>query len=364
MAMLWLDKHRPKTFDEMDYHADLSARLKRIAASRDQPHMLIAGPSGAGKSTRVHALLRELYGPGADMIKVETRSVAPNPNAPTNTVDIQVVVSNHHLAVTPSDLGNKDHVVMQLIKEVASHPPLGGHTFKVVVIDEAGSLSATAQAALRRTMERYMKTCRIILTCDSTSKIIPPLRSRCLSIRIGAPSQQEVEKVLMKVADAEGVKCAPELAQRVAEKTGRDMRRALLVLETIHSQGNAKVLAGNVTVPQEPWDTAVDKVAKKILQEQSPRMAMEVRGNVYELMAACLPPDFILKELLGKLLSEARVADDSFRRQAIAAAAHFESTMKQGSKDIFHVEAFVLRFMADYRAALTAPAGGAGLSQR
>jgi replication factor C subunit 3/5 len=361
-SLLWVDKQRPKSFDDMDYHPELSARLKKIAASRDQPHMLIAGPSGAGKSTRVHALLRELYGPGADLVKVETRTVTPNPNSPSNTVDIQVLVSNYHMFVTPSDLGNKDSaVVMQLIKEVAAHPPLGGHTFKVVVIDEAGSLSNTAQAALRRTMERYMRTCRIILTCDSASKVIPPLRSRCLAIRIGAPSVPDVQKVLVKVAAAEGVTCPPELAQRIAERTGRDLRRALLVLETLHTQNNTKALPASGNLPVEAWDTAIDRVAKKILQEQSPRMAMEVRGNIYELMAACLPPDFILKELLFKLLAEAR-GGDNLHRQTIAAAAHFESTMRQGSKDIFHIEAFVLRFMADYRAAMV-PAGP-GASQR
>merc|ERR1719293_141073 len=155
--------------------------------------MLFVGPSGAGKSTRVHALLHALYGPGIESIKVETKSVAPNPNAPSNTVDIQVVVSNYHLQLTPSDVGNKDRaVVMQLIKEVAAPPPLGGHGFKVVVIDEAGSLSNEAQAALRRTMERYMKTCRIILLCETASKIIAPLRSRCLPIRVAAPTIDEV----------------------------------------------------------------------------------------------------------------------------------------------------------------------------
>lgn len=354
MALLWVDKHRPKVLDDMDYHVDLSSRLKRIAAEgvrQNMPHMLFTGPSGAGKSTRVHALLRELYGPGADVVKVETRTVCPNPNTPSNTVDLQVVVSNHHLAVTPSDIGRKDRaVVMQLIKEVASHPPLGGHTFKVVVIEEAGALSIDAQAALRRTMERYMKTCRIILSCDSASKVIAPLRSRCLAIRVGRPGLEEVAQVLKKVAAKEGVKIELDFARKVAEKSNRDLRRALLLLESASVQAPGSSLGGGGgSLPQEAWESAIDRVANKILKEQTPRMAMEVRGNVYELLAACLPPDFIIKELVQKLIAGQR--NDQVKQKAIAAAAHFESTMRQGSKDIFHIEAFILRFMADFKQA-------------
>ncbi|CAK9033781.1 unnamed protein product [Durusdinium trenchii] len=351
MAMLWVDKHRPKVLAELDYHRDLSDRLRRIAGSGEMPHILMCGPSGAGKSTRVHALLREIYGSGVDTVKVETKSVAPNPSNPSNTVDIQVVTSNHHLQVTPSDLGRKDRaVVMQLIKEVASHPPLGGHSFKVVVIEEAGALSSEAQAALRRTMERYMKTCRIILLTDGASKIIPPLRSRCLPIRVGAPSTEEIAAVLTKVSIAEGLKLAADLSHKIAEKSGRDMRRAMILLEMMHTQANASSLSKDVAVPSEAWQTAIDKVAKKILQEQTPRMAMEVRGNIYELLLACLPADFILKELVLRLVAE--VKNEIVKQKAIAAAAHFNFTMKQGNKDIFHIEAFVINFMRDYRAAM------------
>lgn len=347
MALLWLDKHRPKTLDEMDYHQELSTRLKNLVASGNLPHTLFVGPSGAGKSTRVLALLRELYGSGVDAMKVETRSVAPNLNTPSNTVDIQVVVSNYHMQLTPADVGNKDRsVVMQLIKEVAAHPPLGKHKFKVVVIEEAGSLSATAQAALRRTMERYMKNCRIILMCESASSIIAPLRSRCLSVRVGAPSTQEVQVVLQKAAAKENLKLAPELGRRVAEKADRDLRRALLLLETTYHQNNS--LAQDQMLVPEVWEAAIDKVAKKILQEQSPKMIMEVRGSIYELLAACLPPFFILKELLLRLIADQK--DEALKEKAIAAAAHFEATMRQGSKDIFHIEAFVARFMAEYAA--------------
>mmetsp|Transcript_83588 Transcript_83588/g.236639 ORF Transcript_83588/g.236639 Transcript_83588/m.236639 type:complete len:82 (+) Transcript_83588:1-246(+) len=79
-------------------------------------------------------------------------------------------------------------------------------------------------------------------------------------------------------------------------------------------------------------------------------MAMEVRANVYELLAACLPPVFILKELCRKLVAEQH--SESLKQSTLAAAAHFESTMNHGTKDIFHIEAFVLRFMADYKASV------------
>jgi replication factor C subunit 3/5 len=345
MAMLWVDKYRPKTLEDMDYHKELSDRLKRMADSGNQPHMLFVGPSGAGKATRVLGLLRELYGQGAEAVKVETRTVAPNPNTPSSTVDIQVIVSNYHLQLTPSDVGNKDRsVVMQLIKEVAAHPPLGGRPFKVVVIEEAGSLSTEAQAALRRTMERYMKTCRLILTCESASKIIPPLRSRCLAIRVPAPTPEQIQTALVKVAAAEKFALSPELAGKIAVKSDRDLRRALLIMESVAIQSAAPTK--EMQLPQEPWELAITRVSTMMLQEQTPRMALEVRGRLYELMAACLPPDFILKELALKLV--AQISKEELKQRCLQAAAHFEHTLAQGGKDIFHLEAFVTRFMADF----------------
>lgn len=62
----------------------------------------------------------------------------------------------------------------------------------VVVINEADQLSRDAQAALRRTMEKYMNNLRIILCAQTTSKIISPIRSRCLLMRIPAPAQPQV----------------------------------------------------------------------------------------------------------------------------------------------------------------------------
>jgi replication factor C subunit 3/5 len=66
----------------------------------------------------------------------------------------------------------------------------------VVIINEADALTRDAQAALRRTMEKYMTNMRLILCANSTSKIIAPIRSRCLLVRVAAPTDEEVHTTL------------------------------------------------------------------------------------------------------------------------------------------------------------------------
>lgn len=66
--MLYVDKYRPKSLSDLHYHQDLSERLVGLAENEDLPHLLFYGPSGAGKKTRIHALIAQLFGPGAHKV--------------------------------------------------------------------------------------------------------------------------------------------------------------------------------------------------------------------------------------------------------------------------------------------------------
>ena len=95
---LWLDKYRPKRLSKLDYHKNQATYLERLVKNGgDIPHLLVYGPSGAGKKTRVMALLREMYGPGAERLRIEHQ----NFETPSKKkLEIITVASNYHIEVS------------------------------------------------------------------------------------------------------------------------------------------------------------------------------------------------------------------------------------------------------------------------
>ncbi|KAJ3283855.1 Replication factor C (RF-C) subunit, partial [Blyttiomyces sp. JEL0837] len=189
---LWVDKHRPTSLDKLDYHKGLTQQLKKMASCADFPHMLFYGPPGAGKKTRIMAVLKEIFGNGVEKLKIDSRTFT---TASNRKLDVNIIASNYHIELTPSDVGMYDRLVIQdLIKEIGQTQQVDSSAkrhFKVVVLNEADGLTKDAQHALRRTMEKYMGNLRVILCCNTTSKIIAPIRSRCLLVRVAAPTDAE-----------------------------------------------------------------------------------------------------------------------------------------------------------------------------
>ncbi|KAI8388776.1 DNA clamp loader [Radiomyces spectabilis] len=342
---LWADKYKPTTLDQLTYHDDLSLHLKRLAASENFPHMLFYGPSGAGKKTRLAAVLREIYGPAVEKLKIDQRQFITSSN---RKMIFTVVSSNFHVELNPSDLGMYDRVIVQdVIKGIAQTQQIDAnarHPFKVVVIDQADELTREAQAALRRTMEKYTSNMRLILCCNSLSKIIAPVRSRCLLVRVARPDIEEVTEALQLVAKKEGFPLNKTLAQNIAQDTQCNLRAALLSLES------TAVRHPDLADVQRPekldWEVAINKIAKMILEEQSPARLLAVRTHLYDLISHCIQSSLIIKNLAFEL---ADAVDNDFKKIIIEKAAFHEHRLRVGRKDIFHLEAFVASVMSAYK---------------
>ena len=195
---------------------------------------------------------------------------------------------------------------------------------------------------------RYSSQCRIILICNSASKIIEPVRSRCLGIRVPAPSHEDISNVLIAVAKKEQCVCPQELAMRISLHSDRNLRRALLMLEAakVQGSGGASSLPSNLTVQIPDWELYINKLSREILSEQTPSKLLQAREMMYELLTNCIPADIIMTTLTKELN---KALDDSLKHELAHWAAYYEHRIRLGSKEIFHLEAFVAKFMAIYK---------------
>ncbi|XP_048326551.2 replication factor C subunit 3 [Ziziphus jujuba] len=354
--MLWVDKYRPRTLDQIMVHQDVAQNLKKLVTEQDCPHLLFYGPSGSGKKTLIMAIICQMFGPSAEKVKVENRTWKVEAGSRNIDLELTTLSSTNHVELNPSDAGFQDrYIVQEIIKEMAKNRPIdtkGKKGFKVLVLNEVDKLSREAQHSLRRTMEKYSTYCRLILCCNSSSKVTEAIRSRCLNVRIKAPTEEQIVKVLEFIGKKEGLQIPSGFAARIAEKSNRSLRRAILSFETCRVQQYP--FTSNQSIPPMDWEEYISEIASDIMKEQSPKRLYQVRLKLYELLVNCIPPEIILKRLLYELLKK---LDIELKHEVCHWAAYYEHRMRLGQKAIFHLEAFVAKFMSIYKAFLIATFG-------
>ncbi|KAL4200325.1 hypothetical protein AMTRI_Chr03g55840 [Amborella trichopoda] len=354
--MLWVDKYRPKTLDQIAVHDDIAENLKKLVSEHDCPHLLFYGPSGSGKKTLIMALLREMFGSAAEKVKIENKTWKIETGTRKIELELTTLSSTHHVELNPSDAGFQDrYIVQEIIKEMAKSRPIdvnGNKSYKVLVLNEVDKLSKEAQHSLRRTMEKYSASCRLILCCNSASRVIEAVRSRCLNIRINAPTNEQIVGVLRHIAKKEHLELPIGLATRIAVQSNRNLRRAILSFEACRVQQYP--FTENQVVQTMDWEQYVAEIVSDIVNEQSPKRLYSVRLKIYELLVNCIPPEVILKKLVSELMKK---LDSELKHEVSHWAAYYEHRMRLGQKSIFHIEAFVAKFMSIYKKFLIATFG-------
>ncbi|KAK1289313.1 hypothetical protein QJS10_CPB18g00376 [Acorus calamus] len=354
--MLWVDKYRPKTLDKIIVHEDIASNLKKLVSEQDCPHLLFYGPTGSGKKTLIMAVLKQMFGAAVEKVKMENKTWKIDAGTRTIELEVTTLSSTFHVEMNPSDAGFQDrYIVQEIIKEMAKSRPIitkGKKGFKVLVLNEVDKLSKEAQHSLRRTMEKYSSSCRLILCCNSSSRVTEAVRSRCLNVRVNAPTEEQIITALEFIGKKEGLQLPPGFVARIAAQSNRNLRRAILTFETCRVQQYP--FTNNQVVPLMDWEQYVSEIASDIMKEQSPKRLFQVRGKIYELLINCIPPEIVLKKLLSELLKK---LDSELKHEVCHWAAYYEHRMRLGQKAIFHIEAFVAKFMSIYKGFLIATFG-------
>lgn len=204
---IWTERYRPGKFEEVVGQHEIIKRVKSLVQAINIPHFLFAGPAGTGKSTLALIIVKELFGASW---------------------------KENYLELNASDERGID-VVRQKVKDFARTKALKDVPFKVIFLDEADALTREAQQALRRTMENYTNTCRFILSCNYSSKIIDPIQSRCVSFRFKILEKKDIAEVIKKVAEKENLKISQDAFEAIYEASEGDCRKAINLLQATAS---------------------------------------------------------------------------------------------------------------------------------
>ncbi|KFH44481.1 Replication factor C subunit-like protein [Hapsidospora chrysogenum ATCC 11550] len=273
----WVEKYRPKSLDDV------------AAQDHTLPHMLFYGPPGTGKTSTILALAKQLYGP--EMIK--SRVLELNASDERGIAIVREKVKNF----ARMQLTNP---TSPSYKEKYPCPP-----FKIIILDEADSMTQDAQSALRRTMETYSKITRFCLICNYVTRIIDPLASRCSKFRFKSLDQSNAKKRLEQIAETEGVPLEDGAIDALIKCSEGDLRKAITFL-----QSAARLVGAAAATKDDDGGEAMDVDKKAVTVKIIEEIAGVIPDNTIATLVDSLRPTKSGKgiEVIGKVIED-MVAD-------------------------------------------------------
>jgi len=309
---IWVEKYRPGKLSEVVGQDDVTSRLSSYVGTHNLPHLLFAGPPGVGKTACAIAFVQELFGEDWE---------------------------SNYTELNASDERGID-VVRGKIKNFARMAPIGGSSFKVIFLDEADALTSDAQNALRRTMERYSATCRFILSCNYSSKIIEPIQSRCAMYRFHALAAENVISYLKSIAEKEGLEVSDEAYSALAYVAQGDMRRAINAFQS------AAVMDKHIDVDAVYRTTASARPeeVKSMVDAALGGDFMAARKQLDELLVTYGMSGEDLVTQVYRVLIDSTVVSDHQRVELMDHLGEVDFRLTEGANPRIQLEAMLARF--------------------
>lgn len=309
----WVEKYRPKTLDDVVGHKLIIERLKKYSSDKNLPNMIFAGSAGTGKTTSAIAIAKSLY----------------SENYERNFLELNA----------SDDRGIE--VVRKTIKDFARTLPLDAE-YKIIFLDEADALTQDAQQALRRTMEKYTKTCRFILSCNYSSKIIEPIQSRCVVFRFKPLEKSDVIERIKDITKLEKLKIDSKALDSIFYVSLGDMRKAVNILQAcsvLNSEIEEKDVF-NISARARP-----EEVKQMVLLAKDGKFK-EARDLLYKLLYDYgMSGEDIVNQTYREVVDFSEdVLDSKQKIKLIEVLGEINFRISEGSNDRLQIEAMLALF--------------------
>lgn len=208
----WVDKYRPRRIDSIIHQDEVKKVLKDTIKSGELPNLLFYGPPGSGKTSAILALGYELFGP--QLMNERILELNASDERGIDTVREKII------SFAKESIGNGD-------------PNFPSPPYKIIILDEADSITLDAQSALRKVIETSSYITRFCFTCNYIEKIIDPIISRCVKFRFKPIDKESMVYRLKQIANKEKLKLSDECFEKVFQISEGDARRSIMLLQNV-----------------------------------------------------------------------------------------------------------------------------------
>ncbi|RLG36748.1 MAG: hypothetical protein DRN91_07225 [Candidatus Alkanophagales archaeon] len=219
---LWIEKYRPETLAEIVGQDTAVTCGERFLESGSVSNLLLWGPRGVGKFSFARALSLELYGDLANFVCLDASNIFEGGR--------KYLAEEKRFRLFYEERASVIDTFKRIIREFTALAPINAD-FKIIFFNNAEALTLDAQHALRRTMEKYNKTCRFVFSTTKPAKVIMPLRSRCVVLHFRKLGDEHIEKILKKVAKGERLEISADALSLLKASASGNAFMALSLLQ-------------------------------------------------------------------------------------------------------------------------------------
>ncbi|CAN6698607.1 unnamed protein product [Malus baccata var. baccata] len=346
LRQLWADKHRPTSLNGFTCHKQEAQVLKQLVIDNVSPHILLTGPTGSGKKALTMAYLREVYGDASWEISHDLRYFQVQEQRTMQLV-VPLTSSPHHVELNVQLEPNARYALMGLVREINNDnelaPEVSSINFKAnhkVMVLYGVDKAEHIQHLIKWIMDCYSDACKLILCCENDSGVIESVKNRCKVIKVDAPVTHEIMEVLIQIARKEEFDLPMSLANKIANKSKQNLRKAIMGLEACKAHNYP--FGEEQPIPL-GWEEVVQELASEILADPSPKRLFFIRGKFQKLLIDFVHPKLILLKLVEQFLKE---VDASSKRELYYWHAYYEKRLPAGASALLKLEEFVAKFMS------------------
>lgn len=332
--MFLIDEYTPKDIDDVLFHEDIYKLLKNMSTDKSIPHIIFHGPPGSGKKTMVNIFLSMVFNKKIyDMYDVDYEVTGSSSKTKIETLRR----SDYHIVIKPKNTNYDRYLLQEVVKKYAKTLEFMDNdtdkTFRVIQINNLDDFTYYAQTSLRRTMENYSNKCRFVMWCNSLSKIIRPIQSRCICIRLPALSEIDTLKYVCDILAHEKKKLSLRHVNDIIDTSKGHTKNALWAL-------NMKLLDMDT---RSDYDGVIDILVNQMIRKQIDAIH-SIRNKIFNLYITTIPFEKIMEDLIDKLVNHPSI-DGKTATQIIVEVAGVEHCLMRCRRAIISFDKIVITIM-------------------